>query len=216
MVGAPLHVEQPHSRFPHQVDQRHQSHFRRVTLRREHRFTGEEALNLQSVQTTGQPALPVEDFDAVRPTELVQPRVRLDERGRDPPMLPGRIGAAAHDVDKRGIDTDLKAARALAHRSRHTEIVEGQNATRVRRPPRQHGIRKSRLHWKESLAVGRDDRAGSEIAASRNEIVCRPELGTLERPSAGLDRVGLRVPIGHRTPNVARVILSEPDSTSGA
>ena len=49
-----------------------------------------------------------------------------------------------------------------------------------------------------------------------NEIVFGPERRVLERPSAGLDRMRLCVPTGHQIPNVARVILSEPNSPSDA
>ena len=45
----------------------------------EHRFAGEEPVDADAVQPSGELTVAVEHLDAVRPSELVQSRIRRDE-----------------------------------------------------------------------------------------------------------------------------------------
>jgi len=113
----PLDVEQRHAALAHHPDERHERHLRRVALRVEHRLAGEQPRDADAVQAAGEPSAPIEDLDAVRPSEAVQHRVRVDERRRDPAALARRIGARANHLLEAGVDANVVALRALAQRA---------------------------------------------------------------------------------------------------
>ena len=76
----------------------------------EHRLAGEQALDAHAVQPTDQFAGGVVDLDRVRPSELVQPGVGVDEVTIDPPALAGRLGAGLHHLAEAGVDLDVEPA----------------------------------------------------------------------------------------------------------
>src|SRR5439155_9951459 len=102
VLGAPLDVEQGQACFAHFLDEKHQRDLRGVALCVKHRFTREQAVDAHAVQTAGQLPAPIEHLDAVRPPELVQLDVRVDELRRDPSALTLRVRARADDVGEAG------------------------------------------------------------------------------------------------------------------
>ena len=119
MLGAPLHVEQRHAALAHEIDEGHQRDLRRVALVVEHRLAGEHAADPDAVESSRQLAVAVEDLDAVRPSEVVQPLVGGDEVVRDPAVLPRRIGAGA-DHPGEAVSTRTSNRRALCRIDRVT------------------------------------------------------------------------------------------------
>ena len=75
------------------------------------RLRGEEAAHPDTVEPAREPGL-VPRLDGVRPAELVQARVRLDERRVDPAVGSSRVGAFADHLGKRRVDPDLVPARS--------------------------------------------------------------------------------------------------------
>ena len=120
----PLHVEQRHPAGPQQPDQPHQGHLRSVPVQVHHRLAREEPADAQAVQPAGQLALLGPGLDAVRPAQLVQAGVGLDDGGRDPPVGAVGAGAGGDDAGKVAIDADGVPAAAASERPGRPERVE--------------------------------------------------------------------------------------------
>src|SRR5262249_52972988 len=100
MLGTPLDVEQRQPCVPHPPDEKHERDLGGIPLRVEHRLAYKQAVDAHAVETTGQLPRAIENLDAVRPPELVQPDVRVDELRRDPAALARGVRARADDVGK--------------------------------------------------------------------------------------------------------------------
>src|SRR5690349_17562641 len=123
MWCGPLHVEERGAVQPQELSGGPARDLRRVGDAVEHRLAREEPTDAHAVQTARElTALP--RLDAVRPTELVQTGVRVDERGVDPTVWSRRVGTAEHDVDERGVDANLEAPDGAPQRGGGPEAVE--------------------------------------------------------------------------------------------
>ena len=76
MSGRPLHVEQHHAVRPQQFDRGPQRDLRRVRDDMEHRLAREQPADAHAVEAADQ-LVPDPGLDAVRPSQLVQPAVRV-------------------------------------------------------------------------------------------------------------------------------------------
>ncbi|GMA89071.1 hypothetical protein GCM10025868_43210 [Angustibacter aerolatus] len=185
MLGAPLDVEQPAVRRgpgAQQVDQRDERGLGGVAGTVEHRLPCEQAADGHAVEPADERAVRPR-LDRVRPPEVVQPGVRLDDVAGDPAAVAGRVGAGEHDVGERGVDPDVEARQHLAQRPGHPQPVERQHTARVGRPPAE---RRTPLtagaHGEQAGAVGGQQRAGSQVGAERDEVVAGPGGGEVEQP----------------------------------
>ena len=127
-------------------------------------------------------------LDAVRPTQLVQPRVRVDERLVDPTVRTARIGARAHHVARTRCRRGSRNAGSRARNDRlHVEAVERDDAARIGRPPREHAVG---AHREEPAPVRVEHRARLEIATDRDHLVASPRrrIGKLPTRRRRLDR----------------------------
>ena len=181
MGRRPLHVEQGRTVELQELDRRPARDLRRVGDPVEHRLAREEPADADAVQPADERAV-LPRLDRVRPAELVQPRVRVDERRVDPTVRSPRVGAPEHDVDERGVDADLEAADRAAQRAAAVEAVERDDPARIGRPPRE---RAPGVHREQSPAVRREQRARLEIGADRDDlVVAGRRVGVGEVPDA--------------------------------
>ena len=100
----------------------------------EHRLAGEEPVDGHAVEAADQLAVVGPRLDAVGPAQLVQPRVGVDERRRDPAAAAGRVGAGRRSRSrKRGVDADLvaPAPTGAATGSRAARRAGGRRAGRA-------------------------------------------------------------------------------------
>jgi len=199
VIGAPLHVEQRHPALAHQLHQEHQRHFRCVTLQVEHRLAGEQPVDPHAVEAARELPLPIEDFDAVRPTERVQLGKGLNDLGGDPRPLARGIPASPDDVDKAGVDADAVSPGALLHRPGDPKRIERQDATGIGRPPGQYPSGRLNLHRKQPLAIRGDECRRLEVGADGDEIVFWPLGRRGKRPSIFADGARARLPISQET-----------------
>ena len=167
MRRRPLHVEQGRTVELQELDRRPTRDLRRVGDPMEHRLTGEEPADPHAVQAPDELAV-LPRLDAVRPTKLVQARVRGDERRVDPAVRAPRVGAAVHHVDEGRIHAELEAVDGAPQRAAPMEAVERDDPARVGRPPREHP---PCVHGEQSAPVRREQSAGLEVGAHRDDLV---------------------------------------------
>ena len=111
MRRRPLHVEEGRAVEPQELDGRPARDLRRVGDPMEHRLAREEPADAHAVQAADELAV-LPRLDGVRPTQLVQARVRVDERRVDPSVRTARVGAAQHHVDEGRVHAELEAVDA--------------------------------------------------------------------------------------------------------
>src|SRR5262249_55872045 len=124
----------------------------------EHRLAAEQAVDAHAIQTTGEVSLAIEHFDAVRPPQLVQLRVRGDEVAGNPAIGARRVGAGTNDALETCINSYVVAGRAPSQRLRYTQPVKRQDATRIGRPPPEDTGQSGDFHWKQTLPISVDER----------------------------------------------------------
>ena len=97
---------------------------------------------------------------------------------------PARRGSAQPAITsaQRGVDADLEPSRRLPQRPGQPQPVERQDAAVERAPPARRAGALER-HREQPAPVGREQRAGREVGADRDQVVVgRPPLRRRERP----------------------------------
>src|SRR5262245_15365449 len=118
----------------------------------EHALAEEDAAEGHAIQPPRQLAV-FPCFDAVGKAVAIKFAVNADDSLVDPGAV-FAVGAAAHDVLKRCINTDVKflLPPGLQQRLRGVEAVERQNGPRIRLIPLNSPFYG---HWKYPLRIGR-------------------------------------------------------------
>ena len=192
----PLRIEQRHLGRSHDVDECHERNFRSIPRQVKHRFPGEEFFDPNAVQASHEYSVIVVGLDTVSPAPLMEFAILVDEARGDPYVFGGTSGGAAeHHALEVGVDSQVIATCATPHRSRDSQLVEGNDASFGGRPPEQDGIVAVSLHGEQSVSVSVDDGGGAEIRALSDEIVVngpRRDIGPLVFAVA--DRLGSAIP----------------------
>ena len=180
---------------PQQLDRRPARDLRRVGHAVEHRLAREEPADAHAVEPADELAV-APRLDAVRPAQLVQARVRVDERLVDPAVRAARIGAAAHHRVERGVDPDLEARGS---RARSDAAARGTRRAGSRRADRATTTRAT-----PSARIGNRPRryAASTVPGSRSAPTAMIVVGSVRGVGIGQvpDATAAARPASRRTP----------------
>ena len=187
-------VEQHRAVDPQQLDRCPARDLRRVAHAVEHRLPREQAADPHAVEPADQRAV-APGLDAVRPTELVQPAVRGDERLVDPAVRARRVRAAAYHRLERWFDAHLEARDRAAQRAAAVEAVERDHTARS--GDHQASTPSTRI-GNRPAPVCIEHRARLEVTPDRNHVVGPRLSGIRQLPARGL-----------------RLLRPHPNKTSG-
>ena len=198
MRRRPLNVEERRAAAAQQLDERGKRGLPAVGDAVEHRLRREQAANRDAVHAARQRAVRCPRFDAVRPAQLVQTGVRVDEVVVDPAVRPGRLGARPHDVRERAVDRDGEPPAGAAQRPALVEAVEREDPARVGRPPRDRSA-PADAHREQTAAVRGEQRARLQVGADTDDLRLVGGVGRRQQPGRRrrLD--------GHRHPQPRRL-----------
>ena len=107
----------------------------------------------------------------MRPAELVQAEVRRADLGVDPAGVPARVGAGDDDLLEGGVHPDLVVAHRAAQGPRDDQPVEREHAAPDRAEPVHRVAGRPRRHREQPVPVGREQGAGLEVGADRDQVV---------------------------------------------
>src|SRR5690606_14428769 len=171
MLGRKLRVEQHEAALAKPLHEVHQTDFRGVALTREHALAKKGPAERDTVEPTDQPAL-APGLDRVAEAALEQPAVGFANGRVNPgavtvgPYL-GASGDHAVEVLVEG-DVEPPLAHDLAQAFRYMELVEGNDAARLRPHPENLRVIGALGHGEDACRIGPQQQVRWNAETGRN------------------------------------------------